>query len=38
MRKIDWKSYYEALTLGVKVYVLKDDLNELPKAKRLMRR
>jgi len=38
MRKIDWKSYYEALALGVKVYVLKDDLNELPKAKRLMRR
>lgn len=38
MRKIDWKSYYEGLTLGVKVYVLKEDMNELPKAKRLMQR
>jgi len=38
MRKIDWESYYKALTLGVKVYVLKDDLNELPKARRLMQR
>lgn len=38
MRKIDWETYYRALTIGIKVYVLKDDLNELPKARRLMQR
>jgi fatty acyl-CoA reductase len=38
MKKIDWESYYKALTLGVKVYVLKDDLKELPKARRLIQR
>lgn len=37
MSKIEWKSYYEALALGIKVYVLKDDLNELPKAKKLVK-
>ena len=38
MRKIDWESYYRALTLGIKVYVVKDDLKELPKARRLIHR
>jgi len=37
MTKIEWKSYYEALALGIKVYVLKDDLNELPRAKKLVK-
>jgi fatty acyl-CoA reductase len=38
MRKIDWENYYRALTLGIKVYVVKDDMKELPKARRLIHR
>lgn len=38
MRKIDWPKYYENLTLGVKVYLIKDDMSQLPKAIQLQKR
>ena len=38
MRKIEWRKYYESLTMGVKVYLIKDDMKELPKAIQLQRR
>ncbi|XP_065647309.1 fatty acyl-CoA reductase 2 isoform X2 [Hydra vulgaris] len=38
MRRIDWEKYYQSITLGVKLYLIKDDLKELPKARRLHKR
>jgi len=38
MKSINWDRYYRALTLGIKMYLVKDDMNELPKARRLVQR
>ena len=38
MKNIDWDQYYRSFTLGVKMYLLKDDMNELPKARQLVQR
>jgi len=38
MKKIDWDQYYRSFTLGVKMYLLKDDMSELPKARQLVQR
>lgn len=38
MRKIDWKNYYQDMTIGVKRYLVKDDMQELPKARNVHRR
>ena len=38
MRKIEWRKYCESLTIGVKVFLIKDDMKELPKAIQLQRR
>lgn len=38
MRKIDWKNYYADMTLGVKRYLVKEDIAELPKARNIHRR
>ena len=38
MSKIEWRKYFESLTMGVKVYLIKDDMKELPKAIHLQRR
>jgi len=38
MRAIDWDRYYRSLTLGVKMYVLKDNMDELPKARMMIQR
>lgn len=38
MRKIDWKEYYKRLTIGIKVYLLRDDMAQLPKAIQLQKR
>ena len=38
MRKIDWKNYYADMTIGVKRYLVKEDMAELPKAKNIHRR
>ena len=38
MRKIDWSNYYADMTLGVKKFLVKDDMTELPKARNIHRR
>jgi len=38
MRKIDWNNYFADMTIGVKRYLMKEDLAELPKAKNIHRR
>ena len=38
MRKIEWRKYYEDLAMGVKIFLIKDDIKELPKAIQLQRR
>lgn len=38
MRRIDWKQYYKNMTIGIKVYLIKDDMKELPKALQLQKR
>uniref|UniRef100_A0A7M5UXY2 Fatty acyl-CoA reductase n=1 Tax=Clytia hemisphaerica TaxID=252671 RepID=A0A7M5UXY2_9CNID len=38
MRKIDWSNYYADMTIGVKKFLVKDDMAELPKARNIHRR
>ena len=38
MRKIDWSNYYADMTIGVKQFLVKDDMTELPKARNIHRR
>lgn len=38
MRKIDWENYYSDMTIGVKRYLIKEDVGELPKARNIHRR
>lgn len=38
MSVIDWEQYYASMTLGVKLYLIKDNLADLPKAFQLKQR
>lgn len=38
MKKINWQNYYKDMTIGVKRYLVKEDMEELPKARNVHRR
>ena len=38
MRDLDWNAYFESSVLGIKQFLLKEDLADLPKAQKRLRK